>query len=180
MYFDKAEEGSAESVSEDRMLKEFERKGSRSLTDYLRTLEIWQRFYPEEQIFVGFTEDVHFNPEELLESVFGFLGVDTSFRPPTPEKKVHSRSADTMSTRVAAHLARTYKDELARLEENFGGYTSFWRYCGARLADETIEEDKIPYPLWDSSLWEEWKASEHGTKEVGLRSGPLSSLQAVR
>ena len=48
------------------------------------------------------------------------------------------------------------------------------------MADETIEEDKIPYPLWDSSVWEEWKASEHGTKEVGLRSGPLSSLQAVR
>ena len=180
MSFDKAKPGSAESVSEDMMLKEFERKGSRPLTDYLRTLEIWQRFYPEEQIFVGFTEDVHFNPEDLLKSVFGFLGVDTSFRPPAPEKKVHSRSADTMSTRVAAHLACTYKDELARLEEMFGGYTSFWRYCATRLAEDTVEEDKIPYPLWHSGLWEEWKASEHGTKEVGLRSGPLSSLQAVR
>jgi hypothetical protein len=62
----------------------------------------------------------------------------------------------------------------------FGGYASFWRYCGARLAEEPIEEDRIPYPLWDSFLWEEWKTSEHGAGEVGLRSGPLSSLQAVR
>jgi hypothetical protein len=85
-----------------------------------------------------------------------------------------------MSTRVASHLARTYKDQLARLEERFGGYTSFWRYCAARLAEEGIEQDRVPYPLWDSSLWKEWKASEHGTNEVGLQSGPLSSLQAIR
>ena len=150
------------------------------MTNYLRTLEIWQEFYPEEQIFVGFTEDVHFYPEELLRSVFGFLGVDTSYKPPTPAKKVHSRSADTMSTRVASHLAGTYQDELVRLEERFGGYTSFWRYCGARLLEGAFDEVRIPYPLWESSLWEEWKTSEHGTKEVGLRSGPLSSLQAVR
>jgi hypothetical protein len=180
MSFDKAEKGSAESVSEEKLLKQFERKGSRTLTDYLRTLETWQDFYPEEQIFVGFTEDVHFYPEELLRSVFGFLSVDTSYQPPTPAKKVHSRSSDTMSTRVAAHLAGTYKDELMQLEERFGGYTSFWRYCGARLSEGAFEEERIPYPLWDSSLWDEWKSSEHGTKEVGLMSGPLSSLQAVR
>ncbi len=180
MSFDKAEKGSAESVSEERILNQLKRKGARSLTNYLRTLETWQSFYPKEQIFVGFIEDIHFNPEELLQSVYGFLGVDTSFRPPTPDKKVHSRSADTMPTRAAVHLAGVYHDELAQLEERFGGYTSFWRYCGSRLEEGTFEEEKIPYPLWDSSLWEEWKTSEHGAKEIGLRSGPLSSLQAVR
>lgn len=181
MGFDKAEKGSAQSVSEEWLLKEFERKGPRSLTDYLRTLEIWQRFYPGEQIFVGFTEDVHFNPEALLESVYGFLGVDTSFRPRAPQKKVHSRSANTMPTRLAAHLAHTYQEELSQLEERFGGYTSFWRYCGTRLAEGSVEEEKIPYPLWDSTLWDEWKTSEQGTTgEPGLQSGPLPSLQAVR
>ena len=62
-----------------RLHRNFESEGSRSRTDYLRTLENWSTFYPEERIFVGFLEDIHFYPEELLGSVYGFLGVDTSF-----------------------------------------------------------------------------------------------------
>ncbi|CAA9401303.1 hypothetical protein AVDCRST_MAG82-223 [uncultured Rubrobacteraceae bacterium] len=174
---------SIEEIADRKFYRRFDARGSRLRTVYSRTLENWGASYPAEQIFVGFIEDIHFNPEELLRSVYGFLGVDAAFQPPTPDKKVHSRSADTMPTRLAAHLARTYQDELARLEEVFGGYTSFWRYCGTRLSEGAFDDERIAYPLWDSSLWEEWRASEQGpagTREVGLQSGPLSSLQAVR
>jgi hypothetical protein len=180
MSFDKAEKGSAQAVPEKELLRRFEGKGSRSLTNYVRTLETWQSFYPKEQIFVGFTEDIHFSPRRLLGRLCRFLGVDPSADYRVIRRKIHSRSADTMSARAAIQLARTYQDELAQLEERFGGYTSFWRYCGARLAEEAVDEDGIPYPLWNSSLWAEWKASERGTRELDLQSGPLSSFQAVR
>ncbi len=45
-------------------------------TKYLRSLERWQRFYPDEQIFVGFLEDVHLHPDRLLQHLHAFLGVD--------------------------------------------------------------------------------------------------------
>ncbi len=180
MSFDKKEKGSAESASEEELLKRFGRTSSRLLTDYLRTLENWGAFYPKEQIFVGFLEDVSFFPGELLEEVYGFLGVDPSFEPPSLNAKIHSRSSDTMPTRLAAYLAHEYVEEAERLADLFGGYASFWGYCARRLIEDPPEEERIPYPLWGSSLWKDWKAPEHGAKEIGLRSGPLSSLQAVR
>ena len=59
-----------------KLLRNVEREGSQSRTDYLQALENWATFYPEERIFVGFLEDIHFYPEELLGNVYRFLGVD--------------------------------------------------------------------------------------------------------
>jgi len=179
MSFDKQEKGSAESASEEELLKRFGRNSSRLLTDYLRTLENWSAFYLEEQIFVGFLEDVSLFPGELLGKIYGFLGADPSFEPPSLNKKIHSRSSDTMPTSLASYLAHEYREEAERLADHFGGYASFWGYCARRLIEDPPEEERITYPLWGSSLWEEWKSSVHRSKEAGLKSGPLSSLQAV-
>src|SRR5215213_3426364 len=89
MSYDKVEKGSAGSVSERKLLRRTGRDSFQSLTDYLKTLDTWRRFYAEERIFVGFLEDVYFFPQELLQAIYGFLDVDTSFRPREPEKKVH-------------------------------------------------------------------------------------------
>ncbi len=184
MSFDKVEKGSVKAAAEEELLKKFSRKGSRSLTNYFQTFENWQRFYPEEQIFVGFLEDVHFRPADLLRRLYGFLGVDPTFTPPDLNKKIHTRSVGEMPVRLASQLARTYHDELAQLDERFGGYASFWRYCAERLAERTVDGEGIPYPLWESFLWDDWRTSEHGLAaglgKDGIQSGPLSTLQAVR
>ncbi len=181
MSFDKVEKGSVGSVPERKLLRKIGRDSSRSLTDYLRTLETWRRFYPDERIFVGFLEDVHFFPAELLRAVYGFLGIDASFRPPEPEKKVHVRSDDSMPAGVAVELARTFGGQTESLEERFGGYASFWRFCAERLAENPPLEGSVAYPLWSSPLWEEW-ARDSGTEVVRPRfqSGPLASMELTR
>jgi hypothetical protein len=180
MSFDKAEKGSVGSVPEKKLLRKIGRDSSRTLTDYLRTLETWHRFYPDERIFVGFLEDVHFFPEELLGAVYGFLGVDPSFRPPEPEKKVHVRSENSMPAGVAVDLARTYGKQAERLEERLGGYASFWRFCAERLSEEP-PDGSVAYPLWGSPLWEEWtRGSGTGVARPRFQSGPLASLEFTR
>jgi hypothetical protein len=89
-----------------------------------------------------------------------------------------------MPLRLATHQARTYRDDLERLEDRFGGYASFWRYCAQRLIEDPPQGDKkIAYPLWESLLWEEWVSSRPegeaapGTPEAEPQSGPLSSVQ---
>lgn len=52
-----------------------------------------------------------------------------------------------MPTKVAVYLARTYRDEITRLHERFGGYASFWLYCAERLTETTPKSDFVPYPL---------------------------------
>ena len=178
MSFDKVEKGSVGSVPQKKLLRKIARDSTRSLTDYLRTLEVWGRYYPPERIFVGFLEDVHFFPEELLRSVYAFLGVDPSFRPPAPEKRVHSRSENSMPAEVAAELARTYGPQAERLEERFGGYASFWRMGAARLAEDPPDAP-VAYPLWESPLWGEWTRGADGARPA-FQSGPLSSLEPAR
>ena len=140
----------------ERLRRLFDREGSRARTDYLRALENWNSFYPEDRIFVGFLEDVHFFPEELLRRVYAFLGVDASFKPRGVGERVHARSTGRAPTGSITYLAHSYREETARLAERFGGYADFWRHCAGRLSKEPPAEEEIPYPLWESYLWGEW------------------------
>src|SRR5918997_4260867 len=165
-------------------LRRFANKRSRMLTDYLRTLENWGSFFPEEQIFVGFLEDVHFYPNRLLRRLYEFLGVETNTKKyRVIKRKIHSRDVETMPTRAATHLAGIYLEDAGRLEERFGGYASFWRHCAERLAEDPPEGERIAYPLYNSPLWEEWAAQrgegpKPGDREAEPQSGPLSTVRA--
>jgi hypothetical protein len=156
------------------LLRNVDREGSRSRTDYLHALENWTTFYQEKRIFVGFLEDVHFYPEELLGSMYRFLGVDASFRPQGIGEKVHARSVGRMASDAAVYLAGLYREELSRLSEHFGGYASFWSYSAQKLTASPPKEEHLPYPLWESAIWQEWI---EGTGRPDYQSGPLSAVR---
>jgi hypothetical protein len=87
-----------------------------------------------------------------------------------------------MPTKVAVHLAHNFREEISRLEERFGGYASFWLYCANRLIEDPHEGEEMTYPLFESSLWEEWAAGPGSSTGLGSRqvqSGPLASIQVA-
>jgi hypothetical protein len=179
-------EGGVEHVTDAEMRERFDHRSSKLRTDYLRTLQNWGTCYPPESIFVGFLEDVHFHPEELLRRLYGFLGVDPGFVPRAPKlrKRINARSTDEMPTRVAVHLAHTYLEDARRLEERFGGYASFWRYCAQRLVEDPPEDEALPYPLWKMSTRggsvSGVEAPAEELRGVGVQSATLASFRAVR
>jgi hypothetical protein len=166
---------SLEDASEDEYYAQLDNRRVRLMTDYLKMLENWSAFYPEEQIFAGFLEDIHFFPEELLLKLYEFLGVDSSAKYRIIRRKIHSGFQSTMPTRYAVHLANSYYDETRRLSERFGGYASFWLYCAERLIEDPPTGEQVPYPFWESPLWAEWKEG----REVAMQSGPLPSVWAA-
>lgn len=46
-------------------------------SDYSRTVSNWLSVFPKEQFYLCYYEDVKENPEQLLNNVFGFLGVNS-------------------------------------------------------------------------------------------------------
>ena len=153
----------------------------RQLTNYLRTLRRWGQFYPPEQIFVGFLEDVHFQPEEVMRRLYAFLGADPKAKYRVIKQKVHTGSTEEIPIRSAAYLAGAYREELTRLDRRFGGYANFWRYCADRLVEDPPAGDSVPYPLWESSLWQGWVEGPGSfvkmpPGEVWVQSGPLSEI----
>ena len=90
-----------------------------------------------------------------------------------------------MPTRLAVGLAEAYLEDAKALEERFGGYASFWRYTAERLIEDPPAEERIAYPLWESSLWGEWvkesgQSPAPGSREASPQSGPLPTVRAVR
>lgn len=146
-----------------------------SHTSYLRSLEKWRRFYPDEQIFVGFLEDIHFHPVRLLHRLYEFLEVDPSHAREAKRRKINPGAQENMPARLAAKLARTYYEDLQCLSTRFGGYACFWLYCAEKLVNGTLGEDKIPYPLWESRLWEEWKEEPHPLAPPSTQDGEVQS-----
>ena len=144
-----------EAATQAQLLEGFDHPEVRAETDYLQILEKWQRFYPDEQIFVGFIEDIHFHPVRLLRHIYRFIGVDASYAQQALKGKVNARSPKQMPSSAATYLSRRYHEDLRLLSERFGGYASFWLYCAERLANDSLDEE-IPYPLWNSWLWKDW------------------------
>jgi hypothetical protein len=171
-------------VPDEEFHRHFESKRSRMFTDYLRTLENWGAFFRQEQIFVGFLEDIHFYPNRLLARLYRFLGVDPSADYRVIRRKIHSRDVETMPTRLAVRLAEAYLDDARALAERFGGYASFWRYGAERLLEDPPAEERIAYPLWESPLWGDWArqeglSPEPGSREARPQSGPLSLVRSM-
>jgi hypothetical protein len=167
-------------VTDGELLERFEDEKGKLHASYLKNLQRWRRFYPDDQIFIGFLEDIHFHPARLLRHLYRFLGVDGSYARHVIRRKSNTRSQQKMPTRLAAHLSRTYQEDLRHLSSRFGGYASFWLYCAQVLADEGYAEDSIPYPLWDSSLWNEWVETSRQTRHVRSSTGEVQSAPLER
>mgnify|MGYP006301037543 CR=1 FL=1 len=108
--------------------------------DYVRTLNNWRSFFPEEQLFIGFFEDIVHNPERLLIRLFDFLGVDSSQEyvtrlafeqsNPSPKKK--------MPLEFRLYLTRRYYPQMKTLSEMLGGYAVLWRQEAEELLSRSV------------------------------------------
>ena len=54
---------------------------------YFRNLSMFLEHFPREQFFIVWFEDIRERPEALLEEIYTFLGVDTTYRPATIHEK---------------------------------------------------------------------------------------------
>ncbi|MCG8363026.1 MAG: sulfotransferase [Pseudanabaenales cyanobacterium] len=117
------------SNSEAAFIQHFDSEDSKRRGNYLKTLETWKTYYPEEQFMSIFFEEILNNPEALLLRVFNFIGVEASKK--HISKKNFVKFNETVNTgeipkNLAIHLARLYHDEIELLNRHIGGYTSAW------------------------------------------------------
>jgi hypothetical protein len=98
-------------------------------SDYLRNLEKWEKYYPENQFFIGFIDQLAGNPRDFLRNIYNFLEVDSSQKviPDNADKKIYSHQYSEIPTRFARYLAYEYYDTIERLHTRFANrYTADW------------------------------------------------------
>lgn len=96
---------------------------------YARNLARWERFFPREQIFTGFMEEIADEPEALLRNIFEFLGVDPNHRPPkeVARRKINFAHYPPIPEGAARQLAIRLIGDTRQLHERLGtAQTTAW------------------------------------------------------
>ena len=117
-------------------------------TDYLRTLDIWQRHLPAGRLLVLFHDDIVSDPAGVVARTCGFLGIE----PPGPGafERACSRAPRNGSepgmpaaevARVKAAVSRRWLPMLGELERRFGEPVRQWRLAAERRIEAVAAAD---------------------------------------
>jgi hypothetical protein len=121
---------SPEKITDQQLLRHFERTAHVLRTDYLRTFETWESVFGRDQMFVGFLDDIREDPGDLLIRLYRFLGVSDSEEhvPAGLSRKVNSSReySTAIPEPVRIHLAELYLPQLQELSERFGEPATGW------------------------------------------------------
>lgn len=119
--------GKLEGMSDDALIRWLESPSPTLGTDYMRTLRIWQRHYPPEQLHVGFLDEISRDPASYLRTLQQFLGISTDHVPPGIDQAKNTSAPASIPPVIARYLAARYRPLCAALHERFGNeHTARW------------------------------------------------------
>jgi hypothetical protein len=72
---------------------------------YLEHLERYLALYPRESILILLYDDLQEDPAGYIQQVFGFLGVNASFVPPSLNKRINPMLLEIPRSRMLQHIA---------------------------------------------------------------------------
>lgn len=90
-------------------------------------LNRWERYYAEDEIFIGFFEEIKENPYGLLERICKFLQIN--FNPslfPEASSPVRVSRDEICPDHILSFFVEYYTQDLIYLANRFGGYPHQW------------------------------------------------------
>lgn len=117
-------------LTEDELRLRLRKPQNMRRSQYNRTLDNWLAVFPDNQVYIGFFDDLVRNPKIFLDSVCGFLGVE-----PISNQLPHqlatpigsgSSTVGDMPDWIRRELARMYEPELRQLRDRVGGPAEEW------------------------------------------------------
>lgn len=96
---------------------------------YFKNLQRWEKYYPTDQVFTGFFEDITAAPERLLTAIFEFLGVNASadYISELAKQKIFARDYPDIPQSIAYLLAELLIEDIENLHQRFNHpYTAQW------------------------------------------------------
>lgn len=127
-------------ISEEELLTFMKHRGTIGRTNYLHTLSIWESVFPAEQIHLEFFDNIQENPDDVLLSIFDFLGVKASTEYMLVDVKQKVASSTSKAKMVIPHVleyevCRENIEQLTKLSQRFGGHTTKWLERAEKILD---------------------------------------------
>lgn len=98
-------------------------------SNYLRTLSIWTSVFPEEQIYVGFYDQISSEPQKFLAKILDFVGASsdaTTVKSILKAEKVNVGPELDIPSDFREHLEQRYQDDINQLVRRYGDRISHW------------------------------------------------------
>jgi hypothetical protein len=113
---------------EDELMSYLEGSYQRSLGAHIQNLDRWMQVFPKERIFIDYFENIALNPDDLLVSIFKFLGIreDAKYIHALSRQVIMSGPGIEMPEKIRKFLSEMYIDDLRLLHERFGSYATKW------------------------------------------------------
>lgn len=165
---------------------------NRRRTDYRRIVENWLSVFPEDQVFIGFYDQIELQPTALLQRICSFLGVEdhSTTAGSTPSDRVWKSPSMSMPRSVRWYLNRRYRRTTEWIGKRFTATPDSWSSQDAcsdtcSLWEKTqvlftADIATVPYNLLYTGydLIRDVRLAKRirkARREVGLSSGALSS-----
>ncbi len=111
-------------------------------SSYVDILQVWESVYPQEQIFIGFFEQIAEDPVALLRNIYVFLGVDHT----DPElyaavvhQKVNAGAKEELPVQWGRYLAERYYAQLQYIHQRFDNQsTTKWLANAQRYINRSL------------------------------------------
>jgi hypothetical protein len=112
----------------EKVIAEAERLCKSPYADYLRAIKTWKSFFPENNLLIGFYDDIILHPQELTKRIFEFLEINTSINLPEKllSRKFYGAKYAVMPIEVAKIFAQNYLPYIEELSTWYPGYPSKW------------------------------------------------------
>lgn len=98
-------------------------------SDYLRTLSIWSSVFKEEQIYIGFYDQISSEPQKFLAGILDFLGVasdENTVNSIVKADRVNAGPGIDIPGEFREHLEQRYRDDIIQMIQKFGNPISHW------------------------------------------------------
>jgi len=115
--------------------------------DYFRTIRVWREHFSNNQIFIGFYDDIINKPNELLTNIYNFLEVKVNQNIKSAKlayKRVNEAPKKNIPDEIKVYLAEKLLLYIKDLSETFGGPAKKWHSdAESILHDYALNNNKL-------------------------------------
>lgn len=122
-----------EELSHQALLEHLTSNHSRSRGDYESILDTWLDHFPQEQLWIGYFEEIAERPRDLMTEVFRHIGVEPpgDWAPYPLVEKSNPNPPVPFPPQYRAILEEMYAPGIERLAVRLGGRAAEWRAAGS-------------------------------------------------
>lgn len=115
------------SVSTEEFLAHFQKAWVKRMGDYETIWKKWSSVFPREQLLVIFNEEISRNPEEVMNRICSFIGVEKQFDKSSLTIQPNKSEEMVIPAELKKYLDHVYIPVIKRLPEWLGMENKFWK-----------------------------------------------------